>query len=496
MLRTPEQYVESLKDGRVIYLNGEKIDDITQHPQMKGPINDRALAYALNNHPAFKDLLTVEEDGNRHMFLWNQPKTPEELIRRRNIYMTCMRWGARLSGMGPDALAASGIVTAKMDKELGTNYTEAVEDYRKHLRENDPAITGAITDVKGNRGLRPSAQKQHKDFYVRVVDKQKDGIIVRGAKMHISSTPYINELIVSPCRAHREEDKDYAVVFATPVNAEGIKLLTSPAYHEESGEEAEWNWPVSGRRAGISECMIVFDDVFVPWNRVFMCGEYQYSRDQAWLFGVFHRLYGTCHKVISTEQDAGAAALMAEYNGIDRYPHVQEKLAWLAMHATIVDVMAKAGCEHPTVYPELGGLVAPNQMYTNIAKYMFANDQHETSKLVADIAGGIVSTVYTYKDWMNPEERPYIEKYLAGTDGVPTEHRLRAVRMVKDLIGHCKDATTIHAEGSLAAQRMMIYASAPWDRYKAIAKRIAGIPGWKDHADLKELPDWNSDYVV
>jgi 4-hydroxybutyryl-CoA dehydratase/vinylacetyl-CoA-Delta-isomerase len=104
--------------------------------------------------------------------------------------------------------------------------------------------------------------------------------------------------------------------------------------------------------------------------------------------------------------------------------------------------------------------------------------------------------VFTYKDWMNPEERPYIEKYLAGKDGIPTEHRLKAIRMVKDLIGHGHDATTIHAEGSLAAQRMMMYSAAPWDRYKAIAKRIAGIPGWKDHEDLKGLPDWPGEYVV
>ena len=495
MIRTPEQYIESLRDGRKIYLNGERIEDITAHPQFKGSINARALSYALYDHPTFKDLLTIEEDGDRYLFLWKQPKSAEELIKRREVYITCMRWGAHMSGMGPDALAASGIVTAKMDKELGTSYTDAVEDYRKHLRENDPAITGAITDVKGNRGLRPSAQMQHKDFYVRVVDRQKDGIYVSGAKMHISATPSTNELIVSPCRAHREEDKDYAVVFATPVNAEGITLLTSPGYFEEVGEEAEWNWPVNGRRAGVSECLIVFENVFVPWNRVFMCGEWQYSRDQAWLFGVFHRLYGSCHKVISTEQAAGIAALMAEYNGLDRYPHIQEKLAWLAMHAKIVDVMAQAGCEHPDEYPDLG-LVAPNQMYTNIAKYMFANDQHEASKLIGDITGGVASTVFTYKDWMNPEERPFIEKFLAGKDGIPTEHRLKAIRTAKDLIGHGHDTTVIHAEGSLAAQKMMMYTAADWKRYKAIAKRIAGIPGWKEHPDLKGLPDWPGEFVI
>jgi 4-hydroxybutyryl-CoA dehydratase/vinylacetyl-CoA-Delta-isomerase len=135
-------------------------------------------------------------------------------------------------------------------------------------------------------------------------------------------------------------------------------------------------------------------------------------------------------------------------------------------------------------------------MYTNIAKYIFAHEQHEQSKLIADIAGGVVTTVFNYRDWMNPEERSLIEKYLAGKAGIPTEHRLRALRMAKDLIGHGLDGAWIHTEGSLAAQKMAIYAAADWSKYKAIAKRMAGIPGWKEHPDLKELPDWPVNYII
>jgi len=395
-----------------------------------------------------------------------------------------------MSGMGPDSLAATGIVTKRIDKAKGTRYTDAVEDYRRHLVENDPAITGAITDVKGNRSLRPSQQAQHKDFYVRVVDKNKDGIVVRGAKMHISATPTANEIMVQPSRTHREEDKDYAVVFATPLNAPGIKLFTSPPYFEEYDEEAEWNWPVSGRGKGVSECMIVFDDVFVPWNRVFMCGEWEFTRDQAYMFGVFHRLFGTCHKVISTERIAGAAKLMAEYNGVDRYPHIQEKLAWLAMHTKLVDTLANAACENPDYYPDID-LASPNVAMTNMAKFSFANGQHEANKLLSDISGGLLCTVFNYKDWNNPEQRPYIEKYLAGKDGVSTEDRLKAIRLAKDLTGHWHDVLAIHAEGSLAAQKMMIYFSADWDRYVAWAKKTAGISGWEDHPSMKGLPKKN-----
>jgi 4-hydroxybutyryl-CoA dehydratase/vinylacetyl-CoA-Delta-isomerase len=489
MIRTPEQYIESLRDGRIIYLNGERIPDITRHKHMYGAINMRARSYAIANDPRWRDLLTMEEKGERIGFLWNQPKTSEDLIRRRNLYITTMRMGGGISGMGPDALAAAGVVAARMDKQLGTHYTDALEDYRNHLKKHDPAITGAITDVKGNRSLRPSAQEQHKDFYVRVVDKQKDGIIVSGAKMHISDCPAANEIIVSPSRAHREEDKDYALVFATPLNAKGLKLLTSPRWYDETGEEARWNWPYSAITGGISECMIVFENVFVPWNRVFMCGEWQFSRDIAWTFGVFHRLFGTCHKVLSTEVTAGVASSMAEYNGTDKYPHIQEKLAWLAMHAEIINTMSRSACEHPDFFEDIG-LAAPNMVLINIAKYMFANDQFETSKILCDITGGLVSTVHTYKDWMNPEERPILEKFFAAKGGIPAEDRLKMVRFAKDLTDHNHDNIAIHGEGSLAAQKMALFFGADWDRYKASARRIVGIQGWDKNPALKELIGW------
>ena len=145
--------------------------------------------------------------------------------------------------MGADALAAFTVTANVMDKEIGTHYGENVEAYRRYLQKNDLAITGAVTDVKGDRSLHASGQKQHKDYYLRVVDKQKDGIVVRGAKVHISATPCANEALCLPCRTHGEADEDYALAFAAPLNAKGVKLLTVEPVTRTYGEEAEFDFP-------------------------------------------------------------------------------------------------------------------------------------------------------------------------------------------------------------------------------------------------------------
>ena len=160
--------------------------------------------------------------------------------------MTGMRaGGVILHCMGIDALAAITVAAGKMDKTLGTRYSANVEMYRKYLQKEDLGITGAITDVKGDRSLHPSKQVQHPDFYLRIVDRQKEGIVVRGAKIHISATPCADEAIIVPCRTHGEEDKDYALSFAVPLNAKGIKLLAVEPMVRVHGEEARFDYPVA-----------------------------------------------------------------------------------------------------------------------------------------------------------------------------------------------------------------------------------------------------------
>ena len=491
MIRSVEQYLESLRDGRVIYCLGDKVDDVTTHPILKAVIQSSALDYVFPNDPKYRDLfVTKNEMGEDVHFLLTAPRSADDLVRRREIFLTAWRTGGgvNLHSVGVDALAALGVVAKRMDARLGTNYEERVSEYRRHVQGSDLGLIGAMTDVKGDRSLHPSKQKDHQDYYVRVVDRQESGIVVRGAKMHISHTPGANEAIVMPCRAHGEDDKDYAVVFAVPLNAQGVKMITAEPTMRETGEEAVWDYPMSAAQGhGASECMIIFDNVFIPWEKVFMCGEYQFSRDMAHTFATFHRLFGTSRMTVEFEMLTGATALIAEYNGLEKYTHIKDKLAWLAMYTEAVDAIGKASCIHCDREAD-SDLVHPNMVYTNAAKYLFADNYHEAIKIMEDICGGIAANIPSYRDWTNPEIRPFLEKYLKARDDVPTEHRLRAVRLIKDLANGHYRVGGIHGEGSLATQRMVLYGGADWKKYKASAKRAAGIPGWETDETFGPLP--------
>jgi len=489
MIRTAEQYLETINDGREIWVLGEKVKDVRTHPTLSGIIQTTAMDFVLPNHPDYRHLfVTQDEDGEDINFLLTSPKSAEDLLRRRECYIAGVRAGGGVvvHCMGSDALAAFAVVAQLMDSKLKTNYVDRVTNYQRMLQKQDLAITGAITDVKGDRSLKPSQQKQHQDYYLRIVDKNKDGIVVRGAKVHISCTPGANEVLCLPCRTHGEADKDYALAFATPVNAPGIKLLGVEPITRTYGEEGNFDFPKSSHFQP-PECLIIFDDVFVPWERVFMCGEWQFSRSLAYAFASYHRLFGSCKMIGKLEILTGAAALMAEYNGVDKEDHIRKKLAWMAMITETVALLGKAACLDPET--EFGSdVVMPNRMAINASKYTFASNFHQMCQHLQDISGGLAATVPSYRDWTNQEIRPYIEKYLSARDGIPTENRLRMLRLAKDYTGNFYQIDTIHGEGSMAAQQMFLYGSADWSKMKAAAQRAAHIDGWQEHPIYGKLP--------
>lgn len=488
-LRTVDEYRRSLKDGRVVYVEGQKVEDVTTHRSLKVCFEQASMDYILAEHPKYRDMFVEKTaEGELVPFVYVAPKSSKDLMRRRDLIQvgarTCMGTPAMAKFTGIDGLNAVTVVCHRMDTALGTRYSERVENYRKFLQKTDPAIALCMTDVKGNRSLRPSQQQPHQDYYLRVVERKKDGIVVRGAKTHISLSPCANEMIVLPTRRMTKEDKDYAVSFATPLNTKGI-IMVGPS--RDGIEEGNYyDFPLNASTFP-GDATVIFNDVFVPLERVFMDGEIEFSGDMAYMFSNFHRVSADAYKYPDLEILLGAAMLIAEYNGLEKAPHIQDKISWLIMYGEGTDALGKAACDYCA--SELGSdLVYPNPVYSNVAKFFFAENYHTAIKHLQDIAGGSVATIPSSKDFLNPATRGLLEKYFGGKAGVPTEHRVRTFKLINDLSASVHAVTTLHAEGSLATQRSAVYRNADFERYKTAARRVAGISDGKEHPVYASLP--------
>lgn len=470
-LKTVEQYLESIRDDREVYLDGKSVADVTTDPVLKKMAAYAATDYAIALDPRFQDLTTqVLPDGERVHFVFVPPKSPEDLTRRREIIKlvarTCLGkpGGAKFTGI--DGINGVALACRRIDRKLGSDYSSRLETFRKHCMEIDAAVSLCMTDVKGNRTLHPHQQQGHQDYYLRMVSNNDDGIVLRGAKVHISNTAVAHEMVVLPCRAMRREDRDYAVACAVPINSKGLKII---------GNAGDGVHP-----------MVVFDDVFVPTERVFLAGEWEYAAEMPYMFSTYHRLSADTYKYVELELMIGAAGLMAEYNGLEKASHIRDKLAWMVMYAEGTEALGKAAVQN-CEFDEESGYAFPNTIYSNVAKFFFANHYHEAEKNLQDIAGGLVCTLPSMAELENPETSGYIRKYLGINEEITADMRMRLFKYIQTLCGFHSGNVTVHAEGSLAAQRLTLFRMADWDRYKAFAKRACGIA--TDHAEVVKLPE-------
>jgi 4-hydroxybutyryl-CoA dehydratase/vinylacetyl-CoA-Delta-isomerase len=454
-LKSVQEYKQSLKDGRVVFYKGERVEDVVAHPDLGVAVDTMALDYYLAELPEYHELATVydPELGERINRYYYLPRNGDDLLKQFELIVASTRMGDGFiplaHDIGADALNAISITANVMGN---ADYIQRIENYRTYLKKTDLAVVTAMTDVKGDRMLRPSENGQnHPDYYVHVVDKNKDGIIVRGAKVHITGAPYSNEIFVIPSRAMSEADADYAVAFATPVNAKGIKMIGRPFHSHLTPLEFPNNRPVRVH----TDALIIFDDVFVPWERVFLCGEWKHAATLVYNFALMHRRTGCAYRIPMSEQFLGAAKAIAEYNGIANAPHVREKLTDLVIYLETLRSMSRAACLD---FVTVGGIAVPNPISTNIAKYYFADEYHKVVKIVEDLSGGLLVTAPTYKDYQHPQLQAELQKYLSAKAGYPAETRLRMLDLIRRISGADRETIAIHGEGSLQAQRMTILA--------------------------------------
>lgn len=457
-LKTFEQHRAGLRDGREVYFEGERVEDVTAHPVLGAGMSFAAIDYRLAEEEGHRELAVCvdPQTGEPYSRFYKIPENADDLLRRRELIAA----GSRVSGgpplikeIGTDALFALHIVSDRMDRRIGTSSLPKVRRYFGECRARDAGFAVAQTDVKGDRAKRPSRQ-HNPDVYVRVVDRRADGIVVRGAKAHTTASPFADELIVLPTRAMAEDDRDYAVAFAVPVATPGIKLIAEVSSYPGDNR---FDYPVTTDLKMV-DTVTVFDDVFVPWDRVFLCGEWEYAGALANAFVEFHRFTAASYKLPMCELFIGAAHLIAEYNGVAGVSHVRDKIMELiAWTETTRGLLVAAAMEHRVAPP---GIAVPNVTLTNVAKHHFARNYHSMVQNLQDVAGGLLVTAPFRKDWESPATGKYLDHYLGGVEGVSGRQRVRLMKLIRDIaasgFGGYQEILSIHAEGSLAAQRITI----------------------------------------
>ncbi|MFH1650595.1 MAG: 4-hydroxyphenylacetate 3-hydroxylase N-terminal domain-containing protein [Chloroflexota bacterium] len=474
LMNAAKYYASIARLKPTAYILGEKTVNPYEHPLIKHMVAGVAQTYELENDPEGKEHLVAHSklsntEVSRFVQLF---ESPEDLMAKvKMLRFISRRLGTcfmRCTGM--DALSSVAIETYNCDQQHGTEYHRKFLDFVRMVQQNDFTVFSGVTDVKGDRSLRPSQQKDP-DMYLRVVERRDDGIVVRGAKIHQTGSLCAHWGLVVPAREMRADDKDYAVCFAVPVDAEGVIHVYGRGTLEE---RALQDMDLGNARYSKFATMVIFKDVFIPWENVFLCGEYEYAGPMVRQFGNYHRhSHGGCKCGVG-DVLIGAAAAIAEYNGLKKVAHINSKLAEM-----IKPVQAMYGCSIAAsveAKPTAAGIWVVDPVLSNTSKLFEGKELQEVNRLLIEIAGGMVADIPSQTDFQNPEIGPLLDKYLKGAEGVTTADRVRLFRLIEKLVFESRDiVSSIHGGGSPETHRMTVLQNTDMELLKRLAKDLAGI---------------------
>jgi len=474
-MKTSKEYKESLRLMRPnIYKFGELIKDVTTHPATKRSIEGHAQIFDAAQKSEYRDILTTTsnftgEPISRYLSLIQSPEDMIANVRMKrlmfNLTGTCT--GGRCVGF--NAINAMWATTFDIDKEMGTEYHRRIQNWLKDGQKRDITLAGALTDAKGDRSKSPS-QQCDPDLSLHIVEERKDGIIVRGAKVMICGVAAANEILVMPGTGYKEEDKDYAISFVIPRDVENLTIIETRRPNDTREHEEGFDIPVDN--GGITQSYLLFEDVFIPYERVFMRKEYAYSLKAVMNFiAPYRAAIGGC---VAGQGDVmvGAAALMARANGLSEKVF-KEKLTQMIINNETTFGMGIAagvlGMKHSS------GVWIPNTLLSSVNKVHVATLPYETKRIAQDIAGGIAETgcLPSCKDINNPIYGKLLKKYLqANCSG---ETRAKIARLIEWLTIGSGVPGCMHGGGSPDGARLVINANTDMAHNIDLAKRLANI---------------------
>jgi len=472
-IKTKDEYIESLRSlNPVAYMFGERLTNVIDNPRLRAGIEATGATYEmaqLDPGLVVTQSPLINEPVSRFTL---PPASVEDLVERvklnrkvANYVGTCHQ---RCTGL--DCLSTLAIVTYDLDEKYKTEYYPRFQEFLKFMQKNDLTGNAGVTDVKGDRSLAPHEQVD-KDMFLRVVEKKADGIVVRGAKAHQTGSLSAHQIIVLPTRAMGKDDKDYAVSFAIPADTKGLIHVVG----RSTLDMRELDGCDIGNTYYSKYCpTLIFDDVFVPWERVFMCGETEFAQDMVVKFSSFHRQsHGGC-KSGKIDCMIGCALTMMDYNGTAKVGHLKEKVTDMIHRAETLYGCCLASSYEGQKQPS--GAYFIDTVLANASKIHEGKEMAEATRMMIDACGGFVADLPSDRDFSNPEIGGLLKKYLKGVDSVPVENRIKMYRLAEKLALESADTISdIHGGGSPAAHRVTILRETDTARKKKAAKRLAGI---------------------
>lgn len=475
-LRTAEEYKKGLHDGRKVFILGNPVPDVTEDPYIKVGVETAAFDFLMGHDPELQNIAVMEdpETGEKVSAYFEMPDYPEAVGKRHELVKAACYFadGALpfVKDVGTDIINGLTAVAKIMGNDT---YLRRINDYRWLCARNDLSMAGLVTDVKGDRSKSPSEQEAP-DYYLRIVDETEDEIVVSGAKAHITAGAYVDEFLVIPTRSMNEAEGDYAVAFAVPADTDGIIQICRPNFRYED----KYHFPTPHPKRGHVESLVIFDNVRVPMDRVFMLRDWQFAQYVAYAFSAFHRYTAVTYKIPILEYMTGLGMMAAEANGIQKSSHIKDRFVEMIQYTETTKALAKAAHGDPENFGG-SGLYVANRLNSNMAKLHFASNFHEFIRNIQDIAGGMLVTQPTYQDWKHEDLHPYLQKYMGGAGNFTAEERMKLMSMLHHMVASdfsgWHEVCTIHAEGSFAAQKMMLLAEAPMEMYKEKARKAVGL---------------------
>jgi len=476
-MMTAEQYKESLRTLNLkVYMFGKQLESLADNPIIRPSTNAVAKTYELAFCPEYEDIMTATSSitGKKINRFTHIHQSVEDLVKKSKMGRVLGRETGccfqRCVGM--DALNALSIVTYNIDEKYGTDYNKHFLQYLEYVQETDLTCDGAMTDPKGDRKLPPHKQA-NPDAFLHVVEERKDGIVVRGAKAHQTGAVNSHEIIVMPTLSMGEEDKEYALSFALPSDTEGITYIIGRQSCDT--RKLEEGIDQGNLLYGGHEALVIFEDVVVPWERVYMYGEHEFTGQLVETFASYHRQSYAC-KVGVGDVLIGAAQTIAEYNGVEKTSHIKDKIIEMNhLNETLYCGCIACASEG---HKEPSGTYAVNSLLANVHKHNVTRFPYEIARIAQDIAGGLLVTMPSEQDFKSLETGKWLEKYYkAASDS--TENRRRILRLIENLTLGAAAVSylteSMHGAGSPQAQRIMISRLVDMKEKQKAARNLCGI---------------------